>query len=185
MDRPLRFRSERRLQVPPRLLASADRSNGFECRPQEQTICCEKHARQAPCPRRHSRVFRGPPKRASIDRGGLLYAWCLGPASLRRRLRCGFKRAAGSYPSPLPCWLAWRVDLHHARSGPRWPALLADVIGRTAQIGSESWLPGDCRSMREHIGREHSICISSRNRALPTDPCTGAADEDNPCGRWG
>ena len=147
---------------PPRLLASADRLDGFECRSEEQTIWLRKHARQAHARGGTSRVF------VVTEVGGsdvvAYYAWCMAsitPAQAPPRLRKG----AGRYPQPVALLARLGVDLHHEGRG-LGAALLADVISRTAQIGSK-WVAGGCSSMPRARRPGRSICISSRNSSPP------------------
>jgi GNAT superfamily N-acetyltransferase len=112
----------------PRLLASADLLDGFECRSEEQTLWLKKHARQAHARGGTSRVF------VVTEAGGsdvvAYYAWCM--ASL-------------TPAEAIPLLARLGVDVHHEGQG-LGAALLADVISRTAQIGSEV----GCRGLLVH-----------------------------------
>ena len=150
----------------PRLLASDDRLDGFECRSEEQTIWLKKHARQAHARGGTSRVF------VVTEVGGsdvvAYYAWCM--ASIMAveappRLRKG----AGRYPQPVALLARLGVDLHHERRG-LGAALLADVISRTAQIGTEV----GCRGLLVHAestaARAFYLHLIPEFEPSPTDP---------------
>ncbi|MEX1317285.1 MAG: N-acetyltransferase, partial [Synechococcaceae cyanobacterium] len=106
----------------PRLLAAADRLDGFECRSEEQTIWLRKHARQAHARGGTSRVF------VVTETGGsdvvAYYAWCMASikaAEAPPRLRQG----AGRYPQPVALLARLGVDQRHQGRG-LGAALLAD-----------------------------------------------------------
>ena len=150
----------------PRLLASSDRLDGFECRSEEQTIWLRQHARQAHARGGTSRVF------VVNDVGGsdvlAYYAWCLAsitPAQAPPRLRKG----AGRYPQPVVLLARLGVDLHHEGRG-LGAALLADVISRTAQIGSEV----GCRGLLVHAesasAKAFYLHLVPEFEPSPTDP---------------
>ena len=126
----------------PRLLASSVRRDGFECRSEEQTIWFRQHARQAHARCGTRRVFV-----VNEDGGSdvvAYYGWCMAsitPAQAPPRLRKG----AGRYPQPVALLARLGVDLQHEGQG-LGAALLADVISRTAQIGSEV----GCRGLLVH-----------------------------------
>lgn len=138
--------------LPPRLLASTDRLEGFECRSEEQTIWLRKHARQAHARGGTSRVF------VVTEAGGsdvvAYYAWCM--ASL-----------TPSQAIPLLARLG--VDVHHEGRG-LGAALLVDVISRTAQIGSEV----GCRGLLVHAesasARAFYLHLIPEFEPSPTDP---------------
>jgi GNAT superfamily N-acetyltransferase len=152
--------------LPPRLLDSDDRLDGFECRSEEQMIWLRKHARQAHARGGISRVF------VVTESGSsdvvAYYAWCM--ASLTAveappRLRKG----AGRYPQPVALLARLGVDLHHEGRG-LGAAMLADVISRTAQIGSEV----GCRGLLVHAesasARAFYLHLIPEFEPSPTDP---------------
>jgi len=150
----------------PRLLASADRLDGFECRSEEQTIWLRKHARQAHARGGTSRVF------VVTETGGsdvvAYYAWCMASLTAVQappRLRKG----AGRYPQPVALMARLGVDLRHEGRG-LGAALLADVISRTAQIGTEV----GCRGLLVHAesasAREFYLHLIPEFEPSPTDP---------------
>lgn len=136
----------------PRLLASADRLDGFECRSEEQTIWLRKHARQAHARGGTSRVF------VVTEAGGcdvvVYYAWCM---------------ASITPAQPIPLLARLGVDLHHEGRG-LGGALLADVISRTAQIGTEV----GCRGLLVHAesasARAFYLHLIPEFELSPTDP---------------
>lgn len=136
----------------PRLLASADRLDGFECRSEEQTIWLNKHARQAHARGGTSRVF------VVTEAGGsdvvAYYAWCM---------------ASITPAQALPLLARLGVDLHYEGRG-LGAALLADVISRTAQIGSEV----GCRGLLVHAestaARAFYLHLIQEFEPTPTDP---------------
>ncbi|MCP9834196.1 MULTISPECIES: GNAT family N-acetyltransferase [unclassified Cyanobium] len=150
----------------PRLLASSDRLDGFECRSEEQTNWLSKHARQAHARGGTSRVF------VVTKVGGsdvaAYYAWCMAsisPAQAPPRLRKG----AGRYPQPVALLTRLGVDLRHEGRG-LGAALLADVISRTAQIGSEV----GCRGLLVHAesasAKAFYLHLVPEFEPSPTDP---------------
>jgi GNAT superfamily N-acetyltransferase len=150
----------------PRLLASADRLEAFECRSEEQTIWLRKHARQAHARGGTSRVFVV----TEAGRSDVVayYGWCMAsltPAQAPQRLRKG----AGRYPQPVALLARLGVDLHHEGRG-LGGALLADVISRTAQIGSEV----GCRGLLVHAesasARAFYQHLIPEFESSPTDP---------------
>jgi GNAT superfamily N-acetyltransferase len=150
----------------PRLLATSDRLDGFECRSEEQTIWLRKHARQPHARGGTSRVFVV----TEVGSSDVVayYAWCM--ASLMAvqappRLRQG----AGRYPQPVALLARLGVDLHHEGRG-LGAALLADVISRTAQIGTEV----GCRGLLVHAesaaARAFYLHLVPEFEPSPTDP---------------
>ncbi len=150
----------------PRLLASADRLDGFQCRSEEQTIWLRRHARQAHARGGTSRVF------VVTEVGGsdvvAYYGWCMAsitPEQAPPRLRQG----AGRYPQPVALLARLGVDQGHEGRG-LGAALLADVISRTAQLGSEV----GCRGLLVHAesvaAREFYLHLIPEFVPSPTDP---------------
>ncbi len=150
----------------PRLLASSDCLDGFECRSEEQTNWLSRHACQAHARGGTSRVF------VATEVSGrdvvAYYAWCMAsisPPQAPPRLR----RGAGHYPQPVALLARLGVDLHHEGRG-LGAALLADVISRTAQIGSRV----GCRGLLVHTesayARAFYLHLIPEFEPSPTDP---------------
>lgn len=152
--------------LPPRLLASSDRLDGFQCRSEAQTIWLSRHARQAHARGGTSRVFVV--SEVSGSDVVAYYAWCMAsisPAQAPPQLRQG----AGRYPQPVALLARLGVDLQHEGQG-LGAALLADVISRTAQIGSEV----GCRGLLVHAesvsARAFYLHLIPEFESSPTDP---------------
>lgn len=150
----------------PRLLASADQLDGFQCRSEEQTLWLRRHARQAHARGGTSRVF------VVSEVGGsdvvAYYAWCMAsitPEQAPPRLRKG----AARYPQPVALLARLGVDVRHEGRG-LGAALLADVISRTAQLGSEV----GCRGLLVHAesdsARDFYRHLIPEFEPSPTDP---------------
>ncbi|MEO1003300.1 MAG: GNAT family N-acetyltransferase [Cyanobacteria bacterium J06638_7] len=150
----------------PRLLAAADRLDGFECRSEEQTIWLRKHARQAHARGGTSRVF------VVTEVGGCdvvaYYAWCMASikaAEAPPRLRQG----AGRYPQPVALLARLGVHQRHQARG-LGAALLADVISRTAQIGTEVGCRGLLGHAESAAARAFYLHLIPEFEPSPTDP---------------
>lgn len=126
---------------PPRLLESGDQLDGFTCRSSEQSDWLRRHARQA-----HA---SGTSKVLVVTRPAVpevvaYYAWSMASIvveSAPARMRKG----AGRYPQPLALLARLGVSVDHERRG-LGAGLLADVIGRTAQLGAKI----GCRGLLVH-----------------------------------
>ncbi|MCP9900560.1 GNAT family N-acetyltransferase [Cyanobium sp. Cruz CV13-4-11] len=150
----------------PRLLASSDGLDGFECRSEEQTNWLRKHARQAHARGGTSRVFVV--TEADSSNVVAYYAWCMAsisPAQAPPRLRKG----AGRYPQPVALLARLGVDLHHEGRG-LGAALLADVISRTAQIGAEVGCQGLLVHTESSSARAFYLHLVPEFEPSPTDP---------------
>ncbi|MCP9883518.1 N-acetyltransferase [Synechococcus sp. ATX 2A4] len=136
----------------PRLLASADRLDGFECRTDQQTLWLRKHARQDHARGGTTRMFVV--TEASSSDVVAYYAWCM---------------ASITPAQPVALLARLGVDLHHEGRG-LGGALLADVISRTAQIGSEV----GCRGLLVHSesasARAFYLHVIPEFEPSPTDP---------------
>lgn len=126
---------------PPRLLESGDVVDDFECRSAVQTEWLRHHGRQA-----HSagtaRVFVVTEPDANVAIA--YYSWSMAGISVAdapARARTG----AGRYPQPVALLARLGVSLDHEGRG-LGAGLLADVIGRTAQLGAEI----GCRGLLVH-----------------------------------
>jgi GNAT superfamily N-acetyltransferase len=141
---------------PPRLLDPGDRTDRFECRSPEQTEWLRDHARQANATGT-GRVLVVTP----LDSKEVVayYGWCMASAALAdapERLRKG----AGRYPQPVALLARLGVAVDHERQG-LGAGLLADVIGRTAQLGREI----GCRGLLVH-----AATLAARNFYLHLIP---------------
>jgi GNAT superfamily N-acetyltransferase len=126
---------------PPRLLDPGDSIDRFECRSPEQTEWLRDRARQANAAGT-SRVLVVTP----LDSSEVVayYGWCMASVALAdapERLRKG----AGRYPQPVALLARLGVAVGHEGKG-LGAGLLADVIGRTAQLGREI----GCRGLLVH-----------------------------------
>lgn len=126
---------------PPRLLEAGDVVNQFECRSAEQTNWLRHNARQA-----HT---AGTAKVLVVTlddsrRVVAYYAWSMASISIEdapARVRKG----AGRYPQPVALLARLGVSREHEGRG-LGAGLLADVVGRTAQLGVEI----GCRGLLVH-----------------------------------
>jgi len=125
----------------PVLLRPDHRVDGFECRSSEQTQWLRFHARQA-----HAAGTAKVLVVSQLDDTQVVayYAWSM--ASLQasaapQRLRKG----AGQYPQPIALLARLAVAADHEQRG-LGAGLLADVISRTAELGSRI----GCRGLLVH-----------------------------------
>jgi GNAT superfamily N-acetyltransferase len=141
---------------PPRLLAPDDRIDRFERRSPEQTKWLRDHARQADAAGT-SRVLAVTPMESTEVVA--YYGWCMATvatADAPERLRKG----AGRYPQPVALLTRLGVSVEHEGQG-LGAGLLADVIGRTAQLGHEI----GCRGLLVH-----AATVEARNFYLHLIP---------------
>lgn len=114
---------------------------GFECRSAEQTEWLQHHARQAHTTGTARVLVVTEP---DSDVVVAYYAWAMAGISVEdapARVRKG----AGRYPQPVALLARLGVSIGHEGQG-LGAGLLADVIGRTAQLGSEI----GCRGLLVH-----------------------------------
>ena len=149
---------------PPRLLGAGDFLDDFECRSAEQTEWLRHHARQA-----HA---AGTSKVLVVTQADsrlvvAYYAWSMASISIEdapSRVR----RGAGRYPQPVALLARLGVSLDHERRG-LGAGLLADAIGRTAQLGAEI----GCRGMLIHAetpeARDFYLHLVPEFEQSPTD----------------
>lgn len=149
---------------PPRLLDAGDIVDVFESRSAEQTGWLRRHARQA-----HG---AGTAKVLVVtpDDSGLVvayYAWSMAGISIEdapARVRKG----AGRYPQPVALLARLGVSLEHEGRG-LGAGLLADAIGRTAQLGAEI----GCRGLLVHAetqeARDFYLHLIPEFEPSPTD----------------
>ncbi|AFY29112.1 hypothetical protein [Cyanobium gracile] len=150
----------------PRLLASSDRLDGFQCRSEAQTNWLRKHARQAHTRGGTSRVFVV----TEVGSSDVVayYPWCvasISPAQVPPRLRKG----AGRYPQPVTVLSRLGVDLRH-EGRDLGAALLADGISRTAQIGSEVGCGGLLVHAESASAKAFHLHLVPEFEPSPTDP---------------
>ena len=149
---------------PPRLLEPDDVIDDFECRSVEQTEWLRYHARQA-----HA---SGTAKVLVVTPGDgdvvvAYYAWSMASISIENappRVRKG----AGRYPQPVALLARLGVAIGH--EGRRLGAgMLADVISRTAQLGTGI----GCRGLLVHTettqARDFYLHLIPEFEPSPTD----------------
>lgn len=131
----------------PRLLQSGDSLDGFVCRSAEQTQWLRHHARQANASGTCKVLVVGEHNSADVI---AYYAWCMASITIAEappRLRKG----AGRYPQPVALLARLGVSLEHEGHG-LGAGLLADAIGRSAQLGQEI----GCRGLLVHAETSHA-----------------------------
>lgn len=149
---------------PPRLLEAGDVVDDFECRSVEQTEWLRHHGREA-----HAAGTAKVLVVTQIDSHAVVayYAWSMASISIEDappRVRKG----AGRYPQPVALLVRLGVSLDHERRG-LGAGLLADAIGRTAQLGAEI----GCRGMLVHAetpeARDFYLHLVPEFEPSPTD----------------
>ena len=148
----------------PRLLEADDILDGFECRSEEQTQWLRRHARQAHASGT-SRVLVV--TEVGDTRVVAYYAWCMAGISVTDApLR--LTKGAGRYPQPVALLARLGVATEHEGYG-LGAGLLADVIGRTAQLGKEI----GCRGLLVHAesapARSFYLHLIPEFETSPTD----------------
>lgn len=149
---------------PPRLLEAGDIVDPFECRSAEQTDWLRHHARQAHAAGTAKVLVVTPD---DSDLVVAYYAWSMASISIEDapgRLRKG----AGRYPQPVALLARLGVSREHEGRG-LGAGLLADAIGRTAQLGVEI----GCRSLLVHAetpeARDFYLHLIPEFAPSPTD----------------
>lgn len=126
---------------PPRLLEPQDQIGQFVCRSEEQTDWLRSHASQA-----HAvgttKVFVVTPSDSS--QVVAYYAWSMASIKIEEN-PIRMQKGAGRYPQPVALLARLGVSSDHEDRG-LGAGLLADVIGRSAQLGSEI----GCRGLLIH-----------------------------------
>jgi len=149
---------------PPRLLDVGDGVDDFDCRSEEQTDWLRRHSRQASAAGT-TKVFVV----TEVDSTEVVayYAWCMASIAIEdspKRVR----RGAGRYPQPVALLARLGVSLGHEGRG-LGAGLLADVIGRTAQLGTEI----GCRGLLVHAetreARDFYLHLIPEFEQSPTD----------------
>ncbi len=149
---------------PPKLLEAGDNLHNFECRSIEQTEWLRHHHRQAHAVGTTKVLVVTQP-----DSGDVVayYAWSMasitiGDAPARMR------KDAGRYPQPVALLARLGVSLDHEGQG-LGAGLLADAIGRAAQLGVEI----GCRGLVIHAetpeARDFYIHLIPEFEQSPTD----------------
>lgn len=126
---------------PPRLLEPGDNLDDFECASEAQTEWLHHHARQANAAGTTKVLVVNETDSADVV---AYYAWSMASIAIKdapTRVRKG----AGRYPQPVALLARFGVSVDHQGQG-IGAGLLADVIGRTAQLGAEI----GCRGLLVH-----------------------------------
>ena len=154
-----------RLYLPPRLLEPHHDIDQFLCRSDEQIWWLRHHARQAGTMGTAKVLIVTRPCNVEV----VAYdAWCMGSiriADTPNRLPTG----AGRYPQPVALLTRLGVSIRRERRG-LGTGLLQDVIGRTAQLGTEI----GCRGLLVHAetteARDSYLHLVPAFEPSPTDP---------------
>ena len=148
----------------PRLLEPSDALDGFSCRSDEQTRWLRDHARQTNATATSRVLVVAPPDSPEV---AAYYAWCMASINIAAappRLRQG----VGRYPQPVALLARLGVAVEHEGRG-LGAGLLADVIARTAQIGTDI----GCRGLLVHAetsaAREFYLHLIPELEQSPTD----------------
>lgn len=149
---------------PPRLLEAGDVVGGFECRSAEQTEWLRHHARQA-----HA---TGTAKvlvvvEADDNRVVAYYAWSMASISVQEA-PARVRKGAGRYPQPVALLARLGVSVDHEGRG-LGAGLLADVIGRTAQLGAEIGCRGLLVYAETTEARDFYLHVVPEFEQSPTD----------------
>lgn len=115
----------------PRLLGTDDVIADFECRSAEQTEWLRFHARQAHAAGSAKVLVVVP---ADGDAVVAYYAWSMASISVEDAA-ARIRKGAGRYPQPVALLARLGVAIGHEGQG-LGAGLLADVISRTAQLGT-------------------------------------------------
>lgn len=149
---------------PPVLLEPGHQLDGFECRSSEQTQWLRFHARQA-----HSAGTTKVLVVTQVNNPEVVayYAWSM--ASLQTSSApARLLKGAGRYPQPIALLARLAVSLNHEQRG-LGAALLADVIRRTAELGTRI----GCRGLLVHAestsARDFYLHLVPEFESSPTD----------------
>jgi len=149
----------------PRLLDTGHEVDRFECQSSEQTDWLRHHARQA-----HAAGTAKVLVVTELDSAEVVayYAWSMASVSVEdapERVR----RGAGRYPQPVALLARLGVSVDHEGRG-LGAGLLADVIGRTAELGTAI----GCRGLLVHAetpeARDFYLHLIPEFKPSPTDP---------------
>jgi GNAT superfamily N-acetyltransferase len=150
---------------PPRLLEADDNIDRFVCRSVEQTDWLRYHARQANTTGT-ARVLVVTP----VDTTEVVayYAWSMGSV-LIEDAPARMRKGAGRYSQPVALLARLGVSVDHEGRG-LGAGLLADAIGRAAQLGVEI----GCRGLLVHAetpqARDFYLHLIPEFEASATDP---------------
>lgn len=149
---------------PPGLLEASDIVDGFNCRSAEQTEWLRHHARQAHAAGTAKVLVVTPTESRLVV---AYYAWSMASISVDEapiRVRKG----AGRYPQPVALLARLGISIDHEGGG-LGAGLLADAIGRTAQLGIEI----GCRGLLVHAetpsARDFYLHLVPEFEPSPTD----------------
>lgn len=148
----------------PRLLEAGDIVDPFECRSAEQTDWLRHHARQAHAAGTAKVLVVTPD---TSDLVVAYYAWSMA-SILIEDAPARVRKGAGRYPQPVALLVRLGVSLEHEGRG-LGAGLLADAIGRTAQLGVEI----GCRGLLVHAetaeARDFYLHLIPEFESSPTD----------------
>jgi GNAT superfamily N-acetyltransferase len=145
-------------------LEAGDIVDPFECRSAEQTDWLRHHARQAHAAGTAKVLVVNPD---DSDLAVAYYAWSMASISIEDA-SARVRKGAGRYPQPVALLARLGVSLEHERRG-LGAALIADAIGRTAQLGVEI----GCRGLLVHAetpeARDFYLHLIPEFAPSPTD----------------
>jgi GNAT superfamily N-acetyltransferase len=145
-------------------LEADDILDEFECRSPEQTEWLRHHARQA-----HAAGTAKVLVVTAFD-GELVvayYAWAMASITIEDA-PARVLRGAGRYPQPVALLARLGVSLEHEGRG-LGAGLLADAIGRTAQLGVEIGCRGLLVHAETHEARDFYLHLIPEFEPSPTD----------------
>lgn len=149
---------------PPRLLEADDVLDEFECRSGEQTEWLRHHARQAHAVGTAKVLVVTP---GDSDLVVAYYAWWMASVTIED-VPARMRKGVGRYPQPAALLARLGVARGHEGRG-LGAGLLADVIGRTAQLGVEI----GCRGLLVHAetqeARDFYLHLIPEFEPSPTD----------------
>ena len=149
---------------PPRLIEAGDHLDEFECRSVEQTEWLRQHARQANAAGTTKVFVVTEPDSVDVV---AYYAWSMASIAIEDSPTT-LRKGAGRYPQPVALLARLGVALDHEGRG-LGAGLLADVIGRTAQLGAEI----RCRGLLVHAetagARDFYLHLIPEFEQSPTD----------------
>lgn len=149
---------------PPRLLEAEDALDEFECRSAEQTEWLRHHARQAHAAGTAKVLVVTPD---DTDLVVAYYAWSMASISVED-VPARVRQGAGRYPQPVSLLARLGVSLDHERRG-LGAGLLADAIGRTAQLGVEIGCRGLLLHAETREARDFYLHLIPEFEPSPTD----------------
>ena len=149
---------------PPRLLVSEDELDRFECQSVEQTDWLRHHARQANASGITKVLVVTEPDSVEVV---AYYAWSMANITIENA-PARMRKGAGRYPQPVALLARLGVSIDHEGNG-LGAGLLMDVIGRTAQLGTEI----GCRGLLVHAetpeARDFYLHLIPEFEQSPTD----------------